>query len=205
MANENETVEQVCEIVHKEINNYIGRLGYGLLVLMKTNDFINRTLAAHKRKLAAKDRIIEAKDAEIADFQRRYDECVRRFNKADLERVRLRDEVAAKDAEIARLVNIINTECNKCGDCAKFGSDCSAGDVDGNENCRACSRFVPNQIATLRALVNELARGFMTIKNAARFKEYGGKGVRFCGSVTTNFWHETADIAKKAREAVSKM
>lgn len=29
-----------------------------------------------------------------------------------------------------------------CGDCAKFGFDCDAGDVDGNEDCIACENFV---------------------------------------------------------------
>lgn len=66
-------------------------------------------------------------------------------------------KLAAKDAEISRLVNTINTECYKCGDCAKFGSDCSAGDVDGSEDYRACSRFVSKKIASLCALVKELA------------------------------------------------
>ncbi len=30
----------------------------------------------------------------------------------------------------------------RCGDCARFGTDCKAGDVDGNEDCVACERFV---------------------------------------------------------------
>ena len=30
----------------------------------------------------------------------------------------------------------------RCGDCAKFGFDCDAGDVDGNEDCLACENFV---------------------------------------------------------------
>lgn len=29
-----------------------------------------------------------------------------------------------------------------CGDCAKFGFGCDAGDVDGNEDCLACESFV---------------------------------------------------------------
>lgn len=30
----------------------------------------------------------------------------------------------------------------RCGDCARFGNDCSAGNVDGNEDRVACERFV---------------------------------------------------------------
>ena len=71
---------------------------------------------------------------------------------ANLEKV-----IAKKDSEIAQLVSVINSECNKCGDCAKFGSDCNAGDIDGNENCRACKKFVSKEVAALRALVGELA------------------------------------------------
>lgn len=56
-------------------------------------------------------------------------------------------EITEKDNEIAKLTNIIDTECNKCGDCAKFGSDCSAGDVDGNEDCHACDGFVSKEVA----------------------------------------------------------
>lgn len=114
--------------------------------------------------------------------------------------------IAKKDAEIARLVSIINSECNKCCDCAKFGGDCSAGDVEGNEDRRACEKFISKQIAAkdaeiaaLREIVKEIARGFLEYENTARFCEYGGRGVRYKGSVTTAFWHESADIAKKAR------
>lgn len=79
MANKNETVEQV----------------YSSCENVMVWDFPNGPMEYARRFLAANKR-------EIADFQRRYDECVRRFNEADLERVRLRDEVAAKDAEIDR-------------------------------------------------------------------------------------------------------
>ena len=67
------------------------------------------------------------------------------------------DKIKVKDSEIARLTNIINTKCYKCGDCDKFGSNCSAGDVDGNEDCRACKKFVSKEVSALRKLVNELA------------------------------------------------
>ena len=56
------------------------------------------------------------------------------------------DKLKAKDAEIARLTNIINTECYKCGDCDKFGSDCSASDVNRNEDCHACKKFVSKDV-----------------------------------------------------------
>lgn len=71
----------------------------------------------------------------------------------------LEEVIAKKDAEIAQLVSVINSECNKCGDCAKFGYDCNAGDIDGNENCRACKKFVSKDVAYLRSLVKDLADG----------------------------------------------
>lgn len=39
----------------------------------------------------------------------------------------------------------------RCGDCARFGNDCSAGDVDGNEDRVACERFVRRGDAALFA------------------------------------------------------
>ena len=78
--NDNETVEQVCREISCSHKGMIG-IEFGCVA--------NRIFAAHKR--------------EIADFQRRYDECERRFNEADLERVRLRDEIAAKNEEIEKL------------------------------------------------------------------------------------------------------
>ena len=86
MANENETVANVRDDMFQVLADELGN------VTMAQFDFVEyavRFVLAHKR--------------EIADFQQRYDECVRKFNEADLERVRLRDEVAAKDAEILSL------------------------------------------------------------------------------------------------------
>ena len=39
---------------------------------------------------------------------------------------------------------------------------CSAGDVDGNEDCRACKQFVSKEVSALRALVVELANALKT-------------------------------------------
>lgn len=52
--------------------------------------------------LKFKLRIEAAHKREIADFQLRYDECVRKFNEADLERVRLREEIASLKMSIER-------------------------------------------------------------------------------------------------------
>ena len=96
MANKNETVDQVCaemkevagieRFIDSHYCNHCGEPIDGEDSAL--NEYSDRVLAAHKR--------------EIADFQRRYDECVRKFNEADIERVRLRDEIAVKDAEIDR-------------------------------------------------------------------------------------------------------
>lgn len=74
-------------------------------------------------------------------------------------------ELAEKDAEIKRLTNIINAECNKCADCAKFGVDCSAGDVDGNEDCRACEKFISKEVAAKDAEIKQLREALKPITN----------------------------------------
>lgn len=42
----------------------------------------------------------------------------------------------------------------RCGDCANFGGDCDAGDVDGNEDRIACEKFrrraAPGNVAAMR-------------------------------------------------------
>lgn len=87
--------------------------------------------------------VVECHQREIVDFQRRYDECVRKFNEADLERVRRRDEVAAKDAEIEKLKACRDGECERI----RLGA----------EPCEGCHVQVANdEIAALRALVKEL-------------------------------------------------
>lgn len=63
-------------------------------------------------------------------------------------------------AMLRQAADAMESEGNKCGDCAKFGSDCSAGDVDGNEDCRACKQFVSKEVSALRALVKELVGCF---------------------------------------------
>lgn len=79
--------------------------------------------------------------------------------------IELNETIEKKDAEIARLVSIINSECNKCCDCAKFGGDCSAGDVEGNEDRRACEKFISKQIAAKDAEIADLKN-----KNSEAFK-----------------------------------
>lgn len=154
MESNNETVEQVADKVFKRIQMSRERdkecghlwteneLKIRRVLEDNVEDYCTRFLAAHKRE-------IEMIAEENESLQNKY--LNSQWKVGELAR-----KIEAKDAEIARLVNIINTECNKCGDCAKFGGDCSAGDVDGNEDCRACSRFESNQIASLRVLVKEL-------------------------------------------------
>lgn len=66
-------------------------------------------------------------------------------------------------AMLRQSADAMEREGNKCGDCAKFGNDCNAGDVDGNEDCRACDKFISKETAAkdaenekLRKLVKEL-------------------------------------------------
>lgn len=152
MDNENMTVEQLCDYLANNDNSTGEPIGVAMPSLA------DRIHAAHKRELAAKDPEIEKLKFEIMTLkseQRTAGEVIAEQT----------NKVMAKDAEIARLTNIINTECNKCVDCAKFGSDCSASDVDGNEDCCACSGFVSKEIASLRALVNKLADALEKIDN----------------------------------------
>ena len=68
------------------------------------------------------------------------------------------NELAQLREENAKLTNIINTECNTCGDCARFGEGCTSGDVDGNEDCRACEKFVPKEVAQLKARLESVVK-----------------------------------------------
>ena len=50
----------------------------------------------------------------------------------------------------------------RCGDCARFGGDCDAGDSDGNEDRVACEEFVrralvPGNAAAMRAALTGVA------------------------------------------------
>ena len=62
---------------------------------------------------------------------------------------------AAHKREVAELTAIINAECRKCGECAKFGKDCISGDIDGAEDSRACEKFVSKEVAELRECLKE--------------------------------------------------
>jgi len=49
----------------------------------------------------------------------------------------------------------------RCGDCARFGGDCDAGDSDGNEDRVACEKFVrralvPGNAASMRAALEAM-------------------------------------------------
>ena len=51
----------------------------------------------------------------------------------------------------------------RCGDCARFGDDCDAGDSDGNEDRVACEKFVrralvPGNAAAMRSTLEQLCR-----------------------------------------------
>ena len=137
MANENETVANVRDDMFQVVADEYGN------VTMAQFDFVEyavRFVAAHKR--------------EIADFQRRYDECVRKSDEADLERVRLRDEVAAKDAEILSLKSKID-EYERQPELM----------ADVATKALALLKRQDAEIASLRALVKELADNALLLKD----------------------------------------
>ena len=143
----NETVEQVTvEQIYEDVK---GRVAFarslGRISLTRSSavadvlEYINEHyLAAHKR--------------EIDDFQRRYDENVRKFNEANLERVKLRDEVAAKDAEIEKLKFEIMTLKSE---------QRAAGEVIVEQTNRVEAKDA--EIVSLRAIVKEQANKLAAI------------------------------------------
>lgn len=118
MANESMTVEQACEKI-ASVAKEMHESDYGEVWSMafEVERCNKAVLAAHKR--------------EIADFQRRYNECVCKFNEVDADRCRIREEVAAKDAEIAELRECLREavewSCGNpdeaCEDCVAHGGD----------------------------------------------------------------------------------
>ncbi len=55
----------------------------------------------------------------------------------------------------------------RCGDCANFGGDCDAGDVDGNEDCIACEKFrrraATGNAAAMRAALESAHRALKLV------------------------------------------
>lgn len=66
----------------------------------------------------------------------------------------------AHQREVEKLTAIINTECRKCSECAKFGKDCTAADIDGAEDNRACEKFVSREVAELRECLGSMQTWF---------------------------------------------
>lgn len=138
--------------------------------------------------------VVECHQREIADFQRRYDVCVRRFNEANLERVRLRDEVAEKDAKIEWYSN----EVKRLNACLVGGE----GKIDGE--IKDLRETVNTEIASLRALVKELADaldGFTCKGDCEKYCviDEHTKDKEECVHI------DNRALVAKAREVVSKM
>ena len=122
--------------------------------------------AAHKREIAAKDGerkgLLKANESLANDNTRLRGELAAK----DSERLTIvanyENVIAAKDTELAELTAIVNTECRKCGECAKFGKDCMAGDIDGAEDHRACEKFVSRK----EAEIADLRRRFKVAEDA---------------------------------------
>ena len=85
MANDNETVEQVCAGIKTRIDE-LWEQSLGEMLNGEVDEFSDRILAAHKREMADEKRISDAVIQSLRD------------RKLEMER-----EIVAKDAEIARL------------------------------------------------------------------------------------------------------
>lgn len=137
MANDNETVEQVCsEMMGWENHTWMSSTDHEYIENLAT-----RALAAHNREVAAKDAEI-ARLGETLDLHDCYadEEC----EDADTARMCAEDELAAKDAEIAKL------KACRDGDCERIRL--------GAEPCEGCHvQVARDEIARLRALVKDMA------------------------------------------------
>ena len=121
------------------------------------NDFLagyaDRFEAAHQREVAELKRQRKEALAIASDI----DKCasIERHTDAMLKK---NEVIVGLRKEVAELTAIINAECRKCGECEKFGKDCTAGDVDGAEDNRACEKFVSREVSELRECLKEAIR-----------------------------------------------
>lgn len=172
MANESMTVEQACEKI-ASVAKEMHESDYGEVWSMafEVERCNKAVLAAHKR--------------EIADFQRRYDECVRRFNEADIERVRLRDEVAAKDAEMLSLKSKIDEYERQ----PELMADVATKSLELHKRQDA-------EIASLKSLVKEMAD--ILKLTSRKYFECEEQMCVFCGKKCGR--NEATRLINKARE-----
>ena len=114
--------------------------------------------------LSLADRIEAAHQREIAELKRQRNEALAIASDIDkcasIERhtdamLKKNEVIVGLRKEVAELTAIINAECRKCGECEKFGKDCTAGDVDGAEDNRACEKFVSREVSELRECLKE--------------------------------------------------
>lgn len=136
MANDNETVEQVCE-EFGELCEGVHVNSFGYIEDMTQTDacnFINDILVAHKRELAAvsaerdewqKQALEEnaaldvaraeltAKDAEIAGLMDSVYRLLKNEESLGRQKVKMERELTAKDAEIARLKSCLAGDCER--------------------------------------------------------------------------------------------
>ena len=94
---------------------------------------------------------------------------------ADTVRDAVRIEAAVERERIQR-----EKVCFRCGDCARFGGDCDAGDSDGNEDRVACEKFVRRAIVPGNAAA--LRKALLLIR--AEFDDMCGMqvGAKYCFS-----------------------
>lgn len=142
MATDNETVDEIVKDMRSQFPpKYCSSKSCRIEVDQPVRKFATRIESAHKR--------------EVAELKTAYDRAVSADARHAVENERLKGEVA-------ELTAIINAECRKCGECAKFGKDCTAGDIDGAEDNRACEKFVSREVAELRECLKEAITRFCT-------------------------------------------
>ena len=115
MTSENDTVADIAKRVRRDCSSYpLPTAAAEMLKLVREMD------AAHQREVAELKRQRKEALAIASDI----DKCasIERHTDAMLKK---NEVIVGLRKEVAELTAIINAECRKCGECAKFGKDCA--------------------------------------------------------------------------------
>ena len=188
MASENETVEDIVKRVNRDCNSYpLPTAAAEMLKLVREMD------AAHQREIAELKRQRKEALAIASDI----DKCasIERHTDAMLKK---NEVIVGLRKEVAELTAIINAECRKCGECEKFGKDCTAGDVDGAEDNRACEKFVSREVSELRECLKEtMVDAVAEYKNNSCFRNVKCGEIERCDTCKVMKWRNALEGGAK--------
>lgn len=93
-----------------------------------------------------------------------------------------------------------------CGDCAKFGFNCDAGDVDGNEDCLACENFVRgDHFRGATKMVGNAAKLRKALEKIIDLERTMQEGINRAGYATGgeagHYFYKSVQLAKSALAA----